>query len=127
MLISQRFGRRDGIMAVTTERMTTGDPPGGEEQAPHHTVDLDRLGSVGRTGREVATGGRLQFSVLLVPIQCSQYHPAHHRLPIAGRALDQTRDIVTKCCEADISGGSVMDTEQVQTRDQRRLIGEDRS
>ena len=112
-------------MAVTTERMTAGDPPGGQPETPYHTVGLDRLGGVGGTGRQIATGRGLQRSILLVPIQCALHQPPDHRLPIPGGAGDETRDIVAKCCIADICGGSIVDTEQVQARAQLDLVGQD--
>ena len=113
-------------MAVTTERMAAGDPPGRQVEAPQDPVDFDGLCRIRGTGRGVTASGWLQPPVLPVPIECPQHHPANHRRSATvGRPVDQARNIVSECRVGDSRGGSIVDTKQVEARRELDLLGED--
>lgn len=113
-------------MAVTTERMATGDPPGRQVESPRDPVDFDGLGRIRGAGRRVAARRWLQPAVLPVPIECPQHHPANHRRSATvGRPVDQARHVISKCRVGDSRGGSIVDTKQVEAGRELDLLGED--
>lgn len=70
---------------MATEGMTAADATHCQPEASGHPVQFHRLHGVGRTRRQIATAGRAQTRVLLIPTEQCPHRPFHEPSHDQGR------------------------------------------